>query len=65
MATLTKMGRPALPDEERREKPLRIRMTDAERSLVDQAAQKQGVPTSEWARCILEEAAKRQTKRGR
>ena len=56
----TRMGRPPLPDEERRDKPLRIRMTDDERALVDEAAQQAGVPTSQWARDVLERTARRQ-----
>lgn len=64
MATLTRMGRPALPDEERREKPLRIRLTDEERQLLDQAAEAAGCAnTSCWARETLEKAAKRLVKK--
>ncbi len=60
VATLTRMGRPMLPDDERREKPLRIRMSDEERELVDRAAEATGQTTSQWARDILERAAKKQ-----
>ena len=58
------MGRPQLPDDERRDKPLRIRLTDAERALLDEAAEKAGCAnTSCWARETLERAAKRLVKK--
>lgn len=60
------MGRPSLPDEERRDKPLRIRLTDEERDLLDKAAEKAGCSnTSCWARETLEKAAKRLVQKGR
>lgn len=63
MATLTRMGRPQLPDEDRRDKPLRIRLTDEERQLLDDAAKAAGCSnTSCWARETLERAAKRLVK---
>ena len=42
VATLTRMGRKPLSDEDRRDKPFRIRMTDEERSQVDAAAEAAG-----------------------
>jgi hypothetical protein len=52
------MGRKKLPDKERREKPLRIRLSPEERKLVDGAA---GGNSSAWAREVLLKAAKRRT----
>jgi hypothetical protein len=51
-------GRPPKPLEERRRKPLRIRLTDAERELLDDAAGgEEG--TSTWAREVLLRAARK------
>lgn len=50
------MGRKRLSDTERREKPLRIRLTPEERESVDHAS---GGNTSAWARDVLLKAAKR------
>ena len=64
MATLTRMGRKPLPDDDRRDKPFRIRMTDEERSQVDAAAQAVGDnSSSRWARKILLEAAEQELSR--
>lgn len=52
-----------LPDDERREKPLRIRMSEEERELVDRAAEKADQATSQWAREVLTRAAKQELKR--
>ena len=59
MTTLLRMGRKPLPDNERREKPLRIRLSRDERAAVDKAA---GGKTSQWARNVLLKAARRATK---
>ena len=59
MATLCRMGRPPLPDNERREKPLRIRLSPEERAEVDKAAKGK---TSTWAREVLLRAARRARK---
>ena len=60
MATITRMGRKPLSDEERRDKPLRIRLTDAEREKIDAAAEKAGYGgSSGWARDLLIEAAEK------
>lgn len=53
------MGRKKLPDEERREKPLRIRLSSEERGEIDRAAEAKGQTTSEWARELLLRAARR------
>jgi uncharacterized protein (DUF1778 family) len=50
------MGRKRLPDDDRREKPLRIRLNAEERQLLDKAA---AGKTSSWAREVLLKAAKR------
>jgi hypothetical protein len=53
------MGRPPLPDKDRRAKPLRIRLTDAERAEIDKAA---SGASSTWARDVLLKAARRTNK---
>jgi len=54
------MGRKPLPDEERRDKPLRIRLADAERAQIDLAAELDGYGgSSGWARDVLFEAAEK------
>jgi len=50
------MGRPPLPDDERRAKPLRIRLSDPEREEIDRAA---GGKSSTWARQVLLKAARK------
>lgn len=49
------MGRKPLSDEPKTETPLRIRLTEEERRLLDAAAA--GRPTSTWAREVLLRAA--------
>ncbi|MBI1314189.1 hypothetical protein GC176_23085 [bacterium] len=61
MATLTVMGRPRLSDEDRRDKPLRIRLADAEREKIDAAAEAAGMTASKWARQLLLDAAEKQS----
>jgi uncharacterized protein (DUF1778 family) len=60
VATVTRMGRPPLPEEDRRAKPLRIRLTDAEREEIDKAA---GASSSTWAREVLLRAARKANRR--
>jgi hypothetical protein len=66
VATLIGMGRKRLTDAERRDKPLRVRLTPGERALIDAAA---GGNASEWARTLLisaaDEAAARLRKKGK
>jgi uncharacterized protein (DUF1778 family) len=50
------MGRKKLPESDRREKPLRIRLNSDERRLIDKAA---AGNTSSWAREVLLSAAKK------
>ena len=52
-------GRPHKPPEERKTAELRIRLTEAQRSELDDAA---GQDTSTWARDVLLRAAKRSRK---
>lgn len=56
-----KTGRPALPDEERRDKRLHVLTTAGERKELDWAAKAAGLDTSSWLRAIGLERA-RQTK---
>ena len=66
VATLTRMGRKPLSDEDRRDKPFRIRMTDEERERVDSAAESAGESnSSRWARQVLVDAAERELARKR
>jgi hypothetical protein len=51
------MGRPPKPAELRKSNTLRIRLTEAERALIDEASQ--GQDTSTWARELLVHVAKR------
>jgi DNA-binding CsgD family transcriptional regulator len=49
-------GRPPKADEDRRTVTLRIRLTEAERELLDESA---GGKTSTWARDVLLKSAKK------
>jgi len=50
-------GRPPKPDSKRRNNVLRIRLTDADRKIIDRAAKQSGLDTSTWARRMLLELA--------
>jgi uncharacterized protein (DUF1778 family) len=52
------MGRKALSGTPKTDRPLRIRLTDRERAILDRAAKRAGLPTSAWAREILIATAK-------
>jgi hypothetical protein len=54
-----KRGRPEKPKGERRSKPLRILLNDAERQLIEDAAKSKSTEASTWGRMVLLEAAKR------
>jgi hypothetical protein len=54
-----KMGRPPLPDDQRKGHMFRIRMTQAERDEIDRAADAQGESASEWARVLLLKTARK------
>ncbi len=47
------MARPRKPKKETRENILRVRLTDDERKLLDEAARKRSLETSTWARSEL------------
>jgi len=53
------MARPKKPKSENRENFLRIRLTDAERKVLDEAATARTLDTSTWARGELLQLAKR------
>ena len=57
------MGRKAISGEPKSDRPLRIRLTDAERSILDDAAGRAALSTSSWARDILLAAAAPKQKR--
>lgn len=57
-----KMGRPPKAPEERRTNGVRIPLTDAERKLVESAAEADGVKPITWAHDALIRAAKRSRK---
>jgi len=52
-------GRPRKPENESRENFLRIRLTEAERAVLDDAAKKKELETSTWARSELLQLARR------
>jgi uncharacterized protein (DUF1778 family) len=56
---MTKMGRPPLPEGERKAITFRIRMTESERQQIDRAAESENGSSSEWARNVLLRAARR------
>ena len=51
-----------MPDDARKGHMFRIRMTQAERNEIDQAAESQGESASEWARALLLKSARRVTR---
>jgi hypothetical protein len=57
-------GRPKKPEGEVRENILRIRLTPAERSILDRAAQARGEDTSTWARSVLLSLVGRKGRKG-
>lgn len=56
------MGRKPLADVRKSDRPLRIRLTDGERRLLDREADAAGKPTATWARDVLLAMAKRRRK---
>jgi hypothetical protein len=48
-----KKGRPKLPDDERRDATLLVRLTRADMKAIEAAAKAAGVNVSEWARRVL------------
>lgn len=55
------MGRKPLSSEPKTNRPLRVLLTDSERTELDTAASAAGVPTSTWARDLLLTAAREST----
>ncbi len=53
------MGRKPLSDKPKTDRPLRIRLTDAERKELDRAAKKAGLMTATWARGLLLASARK------
>lgn len=53
-----KTGRPALPDDERRDKRLHVLTTEGERKELDRAAKIAGLDTSSWLRALGLERAR-------
>jgi hypothetical protein len=53
VATFKAMGRPRKLPEEKRVKPLRIRLTDEERAFINDAAHTFSLDASAWARSLL------------
>ena len=51
--SMPRTGRPKKEPEERRNKHLAVRVTEAELAQIEQAAQKDGKGTTTWAREIL------------
>ena len=58
------MGRKAISGIPKTDRPLRIRLTDPERSTIDAAAKAAGGSTSTWARDVLLKAAEKILKKG-
>ncbi|MEM8782211.1 MAG: hypothetical protein AAGE65_05070 [Planctomycetota bacterium] len=54
-------GRPNKPESERRTHRFQIRLSEAERELIEAAAEAKDQTASDWARTLLLKAAKRQT----
>lgn len=52
-------GRPKKPKGEAKDQVLRIRLTDADRALLDEAARERSLDTSTWARSELITLARR------
>lgn len=59
-----RMGRPALPDDERRDKRLHVLTTEGERKELDRAAKAAGLDTSSWLRALGLERARAPKRRG-
>jgi uncharacterized protein (DUF1778 family) len=59
VATINSMARPTKADAERKTNMLRIRLTEEDRRILEDAAGLSGMDTSAWARSILLRSAKR------
>jgi uncharacterized protein (DUF1778 family) len=58
-----RMGRPPKPEDEQASEIIAIRMTEAERELCEQAADRAELKLSAWIRDRATKAAKRESKR--
>ena len=45
-----KPGRPKLPDEDRKSKTIKVRVTEDEKKQIEKAAQKENITTTEYIR---------------
>lgn len=50
---MAKIGRPSIPKQERKAEFISVRLTTAERHDIEKAAEKDGTPTTQWARATL------------
>ena len=62
---LFSMGRKRLSENERRDKPLRVRLRPGEREILDFAANEAEMKTSEWVRTVSLKAAQLSRKMGK
>ena len=53
------MARPKKPDEKRRGYTLRVRLTESERKIFEEAAERNGLELSGWVRMVLLKAARK------
>ncbi|HVU04797.1 MAG TPA: hypothetical protein VHE30_23755 [Polyangiaceae bacterium] len=58
-AKKARMGRPPVPKKLEKRALLSVRFSDAERAELESAARRNRVSTSEWARGVLLDAARR------
>lgn len=58
----SKRGAPPKPDDERKSNVVQIRLTDAEKTDCETAAEADGVKMSAWARSTLVKSARRRIK---
>jgi len=54
-----RIGRPPIPEEERRESLLSVRFTDGERAQLEEIAAANGITLSDWARRVLLKAKRK------
>jgi hypothetical protein len=59
------MARPRKPPGERKDYHLRVPLSDAQRSLVEEAARLDDQDKAAWARSVLLDAAKRRVEKAR
>ncbi|MGC1275993.1 MAG: hypothetical protein WBC44_19990 [Planctomycetaceae bacterium] len=59
-----KMGRPPKTPDERRVETIRVPLTEAEKAVIDTAAERDGAKVTTWAREALLKAAKKRAASG-